>query len=126
MHSSGGARAGGGYRGGGFHGGYYGGYHGGGYYHGYRGHYGYYGPAFGLYLGYWSDPWFWGYPYGYYGYPYYPYYGATVAPAPAPGDAPPMANQPAPQAAAPQAQACGNWQWNETEKRYHWVTNGCN
>ena len=112
FHGGGGYRGGGGYHdGGGYHGGYYGG----------RGYYGFYGPAFGLYLGYYANPWLWGYPDDYYGYPYYPAYNA-------PSDAPPMAYSQTPQTpqAAPQPQACGSWQWNATEQQYHWMTNGCN
>ena len=102
--------------------GYNGGYHYGGY--GWRGWPYFYGPALGLYLGFYSDPWFWGYPgYSYYGYPAYP------VPAYAPPVVPyPGADSPAP-SAAPQAQSvpqtCGSWQWNAAEKQYHWVTNGC-
>ncbi len=116
VHASGGFRGG---FGGGFHGGYRGGYRGG---WGYRGGYGwggwgwpYYGAALGLYLGYYDDPWYWGYPGYYYGYAPY-----AVAPYP---DAPPVAKaQPAPSA----SQVCGNWQWGQADQQYHWVTNGCN
>ncbi len=127
FRGGGGFGGGGGYRGGGYRGGG-GGWHGGGW--GYRGGgwggYGwgwpyFYGLAPGLYLGYYDSPWYWGYP-GYdYGYPGYPTQDAPpqgYAPGPdAYNGAPPMA-------AAPQA--CGNWQFSQADRQYHWVTNGCN
>ena len=138
FHGGGGARGGGGYRGGGGvyrgGGGYRGGYRGG--YYGGRGWggwgYGFYGPAFGLALGYYANPWLWGYPYDYYGYPYYPAYSGPAYDAPVYNgqvyngqgstyDAPPATYSSNPQA----PQACGSWQWDATAKQYHWNNSGC-
>ncbi len=122
---------GGAYRGG--YGGYRGGYRGYGYFRGYGYGYGFrfggpffYGPAFGLYLGYYADPWFWDYPsYGYYGYPAYSY--PTEAPAAPLYDQGTDVQNGAPQASSvpSSSQVCGRWVWNQSDNQYHWVTNGC-
>lgn len=111
------------------------GYHGG---YGYRGSYGYRGgygghgyyypgyrrPGFLFGLGFYYDPFFYGYPpYGYYSYYSVPYdyYDGPAYTAPADVAPPP----PPPSATSNGQQNCGNWQWDAGAQRYKWVTQAC-
>ena len=72
-----------------------------------------YAPVSGIYLGFYDNPWYWGYPVYYYGYPIYPYDAAGSAPANTGAAAP---EQPA---------ICGSWQLAGGGPQYQWVTAPC-
>ena len=69
-----------------------------------------YGPVTGIYLGFFDNPWYWGYPVYYYGYPVYPYAS------PASGGAAPATDP---------STLCGSWQLAGEAGQYQWVTAPC-
>ena len=80
----------------------------------------------GFYLGYYDDPWFWGYPGYYYSYPdAYDDAPPPVAPVVREDGVAPQASVPPAGATASSAQTCGHWQWATSDQQYHWVNNGC-
>jgi hypothetical protein len=74
-----------------------------------------YGPVFGVYLGFFDNPWYYGYPVYYYGYPVYPYYDAPGAAA----NAPNVAEK------SDRHAVCGYWQYSDKDHQYVWIPEAC-
>jgi hypothetical protein len=72
-----------------------------------------YGPVFGVYLGYYDNPWFLGYPVYYQGYPIYPYAEEKKD------------SKVVPLEAAQSGFVCGDWQYGEKDHQFYWVPAPC-